>query len=172
MSMNLYDISVKTSLQMLNATIDLLKKAQACFSETECNALLGYQLKDDMLPMAFQINSVRHHSLGSIEGMQKGEFNPPPSLPEMDFAGYIALLEEALDTLASVGEQEVNALTDKPMFFRMGKDFEIPFVTQNFAISFSIPNLMFHATTLYDMLRIKGLEIGKKDFLGQMRAGH
>lgn len=172
MSINLYDISAKTSIQILNAAIEVLKKAQTSFSEAECNALLGYQLKEDMLPMAFQINSVRHHSLGSIEGMQRGEFNPPPSLPEMDFADYVAMLQEALDQLKSLNEQEVNALADKPMFFRMGKDFEIPFLTQNFAMSFSIPNLMFHATTLYDMLRIKGLEIGKTDFLGQMRTGH
>ena len=36
-------------------------------------------------------------------------------------------------------------------------------------MSFSLPNFHFHATTAYDILRMKGVPIGKRDYLGQMR---
>lgn len=172
MTISLYDVSVKTSLQMLEASIALLKKAIEHFGEDKINELLSYRLADDMLPLSFQIRSVRHHSLGSLEGMQAGVFSPPPAMEDTDIQGYLKHLEEALDQLKAVSEEEVNKLAGKPMMFRMSNNFELPFLTENFAASFSIPNLMFHATTLYDMLRINGLPIGKIDFLGSMRVGH
>ncbi len=36
-------------------------------------------------------------------------------------------------------------------------------------MSFSMPNLHFHATTAYDMLRMKGVPIGKRDYMGTPR---
>jgi hypothetical protein len=54
--------------------------------------------------------------------------------------------------------------------FQMG-DFKMLFTAANFVLSFSLPNLFFHATTAYDMLRMKGAPLGKIDFLGQLRIG-
>jgi hypothetical protein len=36
-------------------------------------------------------------------------------------------------------------------------------------MTFSLPNFFFHASTAYGILRMKGLPVGKRDFLGQMR---
>jgi hypothetical protein len=52
----------------------------------------------------------------------------------------------------------------------MGKT-ELPFTAANFLLSFSLPNFYFHATTGYDLLRAKGVNLGKMDFLGKMRMG-
>ena len=52
--------------------------------------------------------------------------------------------------------------------FRMGQ-IEWAFTAENFILSFSLPNFYFHVTTMYDMFRIKGLEIGKLDFAGSLR---
>lgn len=172
MATTLYDISVKTSIQMLESSIGLMNKAKDHFGKEKANELLDYQLAADMLPLKFQVNSIRHHSLGSLEGMRRGEFNPPPSLPDMDFDAYLNYLNEALTELKAVDNNEVNSLEGKAMMFRMGEKFEMPFLAENFAASFSIPNLMFHVTTMYDMFRINGLEIGKIDFLGSPRVGH
>ena len=46
---------------------------------------------------------------------------------------------------------------------------KIPFTGENFLLSFSQPNFYFHATTAYDILRVKGLPLGKRDFLGHLR---
>ncbi len=60
---------------------------------------------------------------------------------------------------------EINALEGNDMRFEMG-DLKIPFTTAGFILSFSFPNFYFHATTTYDILRWKGAELGKMDFLG------
>jgi hypothetical protein len=48
-------------------------------------------------------------------------------------------------------------------------DFKIPFVAEGFLMSFSLPNLYFHSATTYDILRMKGVPLGKRDFMGQLR---
>ena len=40
---------------------------------------------------------------------------------------------------------------------------------KGFLLSFSLPNFHFHATTAYDILRMKGVQVGKRDYLGKMR---
>ncbi|MGH6874404.1 MAG: DUF1993 family protein, partial [Aestuariivirgaceae bacterium] len=64
----------------------------------------------------------------------------------------------------------VEALEGNQVIFQIG-DFKMPFTATNFVLSFSLPNLFFHATTAYDMLRMKGVPIGKANFLGPMRIG-
>ena len=43
------------------------------------------------------------------------------------------------------------------------------FTAEEFVLSFSVPNLHFHAATVYDMLRLKGVPLGKRDYLGHLR---
>jgi len=80
------------------------------------------------------------------------------------------VLTDALTELNAVEADVVLARAGKPMYFRMG-ELEMPFTSENFVMSFSLPNLYFHATTLYDMLRIKGVPLGKMDFMGKMSVG-
>ena len=109
-------------------------------------------------------------TLVTSSGLIKGEFGPPPATPELDYQGLINLLSEALTELDAIDADGLEAIVDKPMYFRMG-DFELPFTASNFIHSFSLPNLYFHATTIYDMLRIKGVPLSKMDFLGNMNIG-
>jgi hypothetical protein len=62
----------------------------------------------------------------------------------------------------------VNAFEGKDVIFQIG-DRKLPFTAEGFLLSFSLPNFHFHATTAYDILRSKGVKIGKRDYLGQMR---
>ena len=79
-----------------------------------------------------------------------------------------ALVAEAIAGLEAVSREDIDALSGKPMKFEM-KNVEIPFTTENFILSFSLPNFYFHATTAYDILRNQGLPLGKRDFLGKTR---
>ena len=54
------------------------------------------------------------------------------------------------------------------MCFSMG-DMRMDFTAEEFLLSFSQPNFYFHATTAYDILRWKGVPLGKRDFLGRPR---
>ncbi|MBP7660254.1 MAG: DUF1993 domain-containing protein, partial [Burkholderiaceae bacterium] len=122
----------------------------------------------DMLPFRFQIESVAHHSLGAIEGMKKGVFAPGGETPPRNYAGLQQLIADTRASLAALAPADVNALSGRDMVFEL-RGRQIPFTTDNFALSFSLPNFYFHATTAYDILRLKGVPLGKRDFLGTMR---
>ena len=63
---------------------------------------------------------------------------------------------------------EVNGLEGRDMVFQIGER-KMPFVAEGFLLSFSLPNFFFHATTTYDILRSKGVKLGKRDFMGALR---
>jgi hypothetical protein len=99
--------------------------------------------------------------------MQSGTFRPPPST-DSDYAALEQQVAQARDELQRVPRAEVDALTAGAVVFELGER-EIPFDNEGFVLSFSLPNLYFHAATAYDILRMKGVPVGKRDFLGQLR---
>ena len=169
---NLYDLSAVTFKRVLAATIVVLEKGAEHFNEQgmDLNELVEMKLAPDMGAFPFQVNLVMHHTLGAVKGLIAGEFSPPSALPELTYQGHIDLLSNALVELNAIEVDAVMATAGKPMYFRMG-ELEMPFTSENFVMSFSLPNLYFHATTLYNMLRIKGVPVGKMDFLGKMSMG-
>ena len=62
----------------------------------------------------------------------------------------------------------MEGLIGKPVRFEF-RDFRMDFTAEDFLLSFSQPNFYFHAATAYDILRMKGVEVGKRDFMGRVR---
>lgn len=170
MATSLYDMSVASYLQTLGGVTNFLEKGAhfAQENDLDLNAIVETQLRPDMRPFRFQLVSVAHHSLGAIKGLQSGLFEPPPSLPDLDYAGLQSLVSDAARELEGFSREEIDALAGRHVLFKVSS-MEIPFTAENFVLSFSLPNFYFHATTAYDILRMKGVPLGKLDFLGQMR---
>jgi hypothetical protein len=170
MPISLHAAFVPSALQMLGTTHGLIDKAESWCSEqgSDAGAIIGACLHDEMLPFAYQVKSVADHTGGAIEGLRAGVFSPHMEAPPQDFAGLRAKLDGAISTLEGVSEDELEAKIGAPMTFQM-RDFKMPFAAQDFLLSFSQPNFYFHAATAYDILRMKGLNVGKRDFLGRMR---
>ncbi len=172
MSLSLYDTTVASFLQALGGVSNVMAKgeAHAEAGHFTLEEMVGYKLRADMAPFSFQVISVWHHSENAIKGMQAGEFAPPPKMEDMDYQKCKDLVAGAIEFLQAQDADSINALADNPLVFRVGGN-EIPFKVSDFAMSFSLPNFYFHAATLYDMLRIHGVPLGKMDYLGQLRVG-
>jgi uncharacterized protein len=171
MAISLYDLSVTNYLQTLGAVEGFLAKGLTHFQESKSdpNAVLDERLYGDMLPFKFQVWATAHHSLGAIKGVQEGLFGPPSPIPAtMDYAGLQKAVTEAREALQKVKPDEVEAAQGKDVTFQL-PSMKIPFTAEGFLLSFSLPNFYFHATTAYDILRHKGVPLGKRDFLGRMR---
>jgi hypothetical protein len=170
MATSLYDMSVSSYLQTIGGVAHVLQRGFDHFTDTNVdpNEIVGVRLHDDMLPFAFQIWSVRHHSLGAIEGVKAGVFGPPKAMPELDYAGLQKVVADATESLSKLTAVEVNALEGKDVTFQIG-EFKMPFTAETFIMSFSLPNFYFHATTAYDILRNRGVPLGKRDFMGRPR---
>lgn len=168
-----YELSVGSSKRVLESTIGVMEKGAKFFEEQgiESAEIVEMRLAPDMLPFSFQVNSVRHNTLGLAKGLMAGQFSPPPAVPELSYRGLIDFLKDALAELDAIDAKAIAATSGKAITFK-APSFELPFTTtENFVVSFALPNLYFHATTLYDMLRIKGVPLGKMDFLGNMNVG-
>ena len=172
MSISFHAASVGSYLQVLDGVAGVLDKGanHAAEAGLDLQEVVMTRLRDDMMPLHFQVVSVAHHSWGAMQGLQKGSFSPPSFDLDKDYAGLRTLVAEARDGLAGLDEAEVEALSEKSMVFKLGKN-ELPFTNQNFVLSFSLPNFYFHATTTYDILRMLGVPLGKRDFLGRMKVG-
>ena len=169
MSVTLHDATAKTFSQILTSIKGVLAKGREhCEANgIDLDSVVNFQLYEDMLPFRFQVVSVAHHSLGALQGVEAGLFGPPRPADE-DYAALENLVASAYDGVQAFTEEKVNGFEDGDMVFKMGQ-MEMPFKAQDFLLTFTLPNFYFHATTTYDMIRMQGAKIGKRDFLGQLR---
>ena len=170
MSLSLYDVTVSGFLQTVDAIEAVLHKGLAhCRSaDLDPASLVEARLHPDMLPLRFQVVSIVKHSVGAIECVKAGLFGRPPEVPPLDYAQLQATLADAQATLRAYTRDEIDALAQRELRFQPG-ELHLQFTAVDFLLSFSIPNFHFHATTAYDILRSKGVPIGKRDYLGRMR---
>ena len=170
MPISLHAAFVPSALQMLGTCNHLIDLAQAWCKDNGCGEeeVIAACIHEDMAPFSYQVKSVAVHSAGAIEGLRAGVFGPDLTPPPGDFAGLRARIASAREALGSLGVEEMEDFVGRPMRFEF-KDFRLDFAAENFLLSFSQPNFYFHATTAYDILRMKGVPVGKRDFMGQVR---
>ena len=170
MSIKINQASLETYKQILPAALQILNKAKLHFEETgtDLEDIVQARLYEDMAPFSFQVFSIVHHSVGALNALKSGEFGPPNMPENLDFAALHSLLEEAVNDLKNFSANEVDACSEQEVLFKMGS-IEWPFSAESFILSFSLPNFYFHVTTMYDMLRMRGVSVGKLDFIGKMQ---
>ena len=170
MAISLYDISVANYLQTVAGVVGFLDRglSHAHEANLDLDEIVETRLFENMLPFKFQIQSVAHHSLGAIEGLKAGVFSPGTIMPTLSYQDLQKVVGDALTGLKALTPAEVNAYEGKDMYFQF-RDMKMPFTAEGFIQSFSLPNLHFHATTAYDILRMKGVPLGKRDYMGPLR---
>jgi len=170
MAIALYDIIVLGSQQTVGAMEGVLQKGLDFCREQgrDPDELLDARIHPDMLPFRFQMHSVIKHSVDAIECAKAGFFGRPPDTPPYDYAQLQAAIASASAQLKTYTADEINALQGRELVFQPGGS-KMLFNTEDFLLTFSLPNLHFHATTAYDILRGQGAPVGKRDYLGRMR---
>lgn len=170
MTLSLYAATVPSYLQILGSVAQLVEKAQ-----DHCNvqgldaaALIDARLADDMLPFGYQVKATVGHSLGAIEGVRKGVYSPDLTPWAQTFEGLKDTVAQATAALQAIAPEEIDGFIGQAMAFEF-RDNRMDFTAEEFLLSFSQPNFYFHAATAYDILRTKGVSIGKRDFVGKVR---
>ena len=170
MSLSLYTAVIPSYLQMLGAMQGLIAKAERWCEEKQLAPaeLLERRLAPDMQPLSYQFKSTVVHSLGAIEGVQRGSFSPDFSELPASFGPLRDRIGAAIDALNAIDPKTVEGFVGRDMAFVFGEH-RIAFEAHEFLLSFAQPNFYFHCTTAYDILRVEGLDIGKRDFMGRQR---
>ena len=167
MPLSLHAALVPSWLQILGAGRGWLDKAAVCgIPEAE---IVEARLIDDMFPFAYQVKSMAVHSHGALEAVRQGVFSPnfkedlPQSLDELR-----ERLDGAIAALGTIDDAELESFIGRPMRFEIGPK-RLDFRAEDFLLSFSQPNFYFHASTAYGILRSRGVQVGKLDYLGGLR---
>jgi uncharacterized protein len=170
MTFSLYAATIPSYRQILGAVAALIVKAEAFCAEKSLppEEIIHARLAGDMQPFAYQVKSTSVHSIGAIEGLRKGVFSPDQTPPPETFNDLRNNVARALAALEAIDPKEIDSFVGRDMRFVFGER-QVPFTGEEFLLSFSQPNFYFHATTAYDILRWKGLPIGKRDFTGRLR---
>jgi hypothetical protein len=170
MAISLYAATIPSCLQLLGAVDALLDKAKAFCAEKGIaeEEMINARLIEDMLPFAYQVRATATHSLGAVEAIRKGTFSPDRSPWPESFAALKQLVADTQSGLSALDPAEIDGFEGRPMCFEL-PGLRADFTAENFLLSFSQPNFYFHATTAYDIMRMKGVQIGKRDFMGVWR---
>lgn len=181
---SLYDLSVPTFLQTVRAVAGFLDRAAIHCAETGADPddFVNARLFDDMAPFHFQIEAAWHHSVWGIEALKTGAFTPPALVGPVPFADLRAMMGKAETALEAFTPNEVNSWAGKALNITLHRPLDEndrswrpwaprqhAFSPETFILSFSLPNFHFHAVTAYDILRSRGVPLGKRDYEGRLR---
>ena len=173
MATTLFDMSVPTFLQTVRAVRGFLEKASAycAASGADPDEFVTARLFQDMAPFWFQIECIDNYSAWGIEAMRTGAWTPPELAQIVPFAALQARMAETEAALEAFRAEEVNAWSGKELNIGITHVSPQPtaFTSETFLLSFLLPNFHFHAVTAYDILRTRGVPIGKRDYEGQLR---
>ena len=95
----------------------------------------------------------------------------PPSWPDTEttFAELQTRLRTTHDFLGRAQASAMEGAEDRPVTMPVGPERTLTFPTgREFLFTFALPNFYFHLTAAYAILRHRGLEIGKRDYLGMV----
>jgi uncharacterized protein len=168
MSLSLFDVSVPVFRQYLGALSGVLAKAEAhCASGAVAEAdVIGFRLFDDMQPFTFQVMQSINHSAGAVATL-RGETYPRAEGLET-LAGCKAAVDAAVAYLDGVKASDITVDPDADVELKTPRG-TMTFVARDYVFTFAYGNFFFHVTTSYDILRHKGVPVGKRDFLGAPR---
>lgn len=166
MSFTLYEATIPPMIKMLQSLSKILDKAVAQAKEKDIpqSALLEARLAPDMHPFPRQIQIASDAAKGLAARLAGIE---APAMPdtETSFADLQQRIAKTITFLESVKADQLLGAEDRSITLKF-PGAEMNFSGRDFATGFAMPNFYFHVTTAYALLRHKGIEIGKRDYLG------
>ena len=172
MTFSMYDASVLVSAQQLGALAGILGKAAAhCeANKIEEAALLSDRLYPDMFCLARQIRQSADYGRnmpGRLAGVAGPEF---AAVDDTSFAQARKRVEDSVAFVKTLTRAQIDGTEDKDIVWSAGGK-ERRMKGAAYLQQLALPNFFFFVTTAYDILRHRGVAIGKQDFLGPITMG-
>ena len=167
MSLSMYDASIPVFVRALHNLDKVLAKGEAHARDkgVEPEVLLQSRLIFDMLPLVRQVQIATDMA---TRGASRLTGQEPRSVEdnETTFEQLHARIANAITHLESFTPEQFEGSEQREVSFK-SRAGELKFDGKNYLLGYVLPNLYFHATTAYALLREAGTAIGKNDFLGK-----
>ena len=166
MSLTMYQASIPRFINILGNLSAILDKAEASAVARKLDpaALTSFRLYPDMLPMTAQVQIACDAAKG-VAARLAGVPIPAFEDNEKTLADLKARVEKTIAYLRTITAQQIDGTEDKDIVIKRGEK-ETHYKGMQFLLGHALPNFYFHVTTTYIILRHNGVEIGKRDYLG------
>jgi uncharacterized protein len=166
MTISMYQASVPRFVNILGNLSNILDKAQAHADAKKLDpaTLPTYRLFPDMLPMTTQVQIACDAAKGVVARLAGLEI-PAYEDNEKTLADLKARIAKTVAFIQTVKPGQIDGTEDKEIVIKRG-DKETRYKGMQFLLGHALPNFYFHVTTTYNILRHNGIEIGKRDYLG------
>ena len=166
MNISMYQASVPRFVNILGNLSNILDKAQAHVDAKKLDpvTLTSYRLYPDMLPMTSQVQIACDTAKGVVARLA-GVAIPVFEDNEKTLSELKARVAKTIAFIQTMTPGQIDGTEDKEIVIKRG-DKETRYKGMQFLLGHATPNFYFHVTTAYDILRHNGVEIGKRDYLG------
>jgi hypothetical protein len=162
----MYQASVPRLANVLGNLSNILEKAQAHIDSRmiDASVLMDYRLFPDMFPFSKQVQIACDKSR-SVVARLAGMDVPFYKDDEKNLVELKLRISKTITFIQGVSPEQIDGTEDKEIVLPVaGK--ETRYKGMQLLLGHSMPNVYFHATTAYNILRHIGVEVGKRDFLG------
>ena len=166
MNISMYQASIPRFVNILSNLSAILDKAQAHVDAKKLDdaILTNYRLFPDMLPMSKQIQIACDTAKG-VTARLAGVEIPAYEDNEKSLADLKARIAKTVAFIQTVTASQIDGTEEKEIVIKRG-DKETRYGGMQFLLGHALPNFYFHVATTYNILRHNGVEIGKRDYLG------
>ena len=168
MSLSMYQASIPVLQRALRNLAAIIDKAQAHAAGKKIDeaAFIQARLFPDMFPFARQVMIATDMAKGCAARLA-GQEPPKYEDDETSFAELKARIEKTVAFLDGFSADQIDGSEEKVITLP-SRNGTRTFNGQTYLLGFVLPNVYFHVTTAYNLLRHGGVEIGKQDFIGQL----
>ena len=162
----MFDASIAPLKRALNNLSHILKKAEAHADakSIEHAVLLNGRLFPDMYPLIRQVQIATDMSKGAAARLADLEI-PKYEDDETTFEQLQARIAKTLAFIDTIKPAQLENAENCAVTITVRK-VDLHFTGQAYLFDWVLPNVYFHVTTTYNILRHNGVELGKPDFLG------
>lgn len=166
MNLPMYSLTVPVLVRALGNLRAVLEKGAAHTEarKIDAAALTGFRLYPDMFPLSRQVQIATDMAKGAAARLGGVEV-PRYEDTEITFADLIARIDKTVAFIKSVPQAGFENAEAREIVLKTPRG-DLRFRGNDYLQYFVLPNLYFHSTTTYNILRHNGVELGKQDFLG------
>jgi len=166
MTISMYQASAPRFANILTNLSAILDKGQAHAEARKIDpaVLLGCRLFPDMFPLTRQVQIASDTAKGAVARLVGVEI-PKYEDNEQTFVELKARIAKTIDYVRAFKPAQIDGSEDREIVLKLGGR-EVRFTGMQYLLGHATPNFYFHVTTAYNILRHNGVEIGKRDYIG------
>lgn len=170
MTLSMHQATVPVLVRALSNLREVLRRGEAHAVDAGYDPALLLQLRQapDMFPLLRQVQiatDMAKNACARLAGVE------PLAFPddEETFAQLYARLDRAIEYIAGFASAQLDDSEGRAIAFQTRRNGELKFDGQSYLLNYVLPNVFFHCTVAYALLRGAGVQLGKNDFLGVAR---